>query len=128
MLSISQSPQKTITSRYRVSKNFTSIAQFLRCGLLVQYKWQLDSREEVALDVVDISIGPTRMATSYRLMWAYGNHFCVKNVKRNLTTIDCGVAATFEQECRSGPQDRNTIMAQVEYLGWVEEILELDYE
>ena len=87
----------------------------------------MDSSEEVAPDVIDISIGPARMATSYRSMWAYGNHFRVKSAERNLTTIDCGVVATFEQECRSGPQDQNTIMAQVEYVGWVEEILELDY-
>ena len=51
----------------------------------------------------------------------------MKSAERNLTIVDCGVAATFEQECRSGPQDQNTIMAQVEYVGWVEEILELDY-
>ena len=87
----------------------------------------IDSGEEIMPDVIDISIGPTRVATSYCSMWAYGNHFRVKSVERNLTTVDCGVAATFEQECQSGPQDQNTITAQVEYVGWVEEILELDY-
>ena len=87
----------------------------------------MESGKEVAPDVIDISIGPTKMTTSYRLMWAYGNHFRVKSAETNLTTIDCGVAASFEQECRSGPQDQNTIMAQVEYVGWVEEILDLDY-
>ena len=59
----------------------------------------MDSGEEVAPDVIDISIGPTRMVTSYRSMWAYGNHFRVKSAERNLTTVDWGVAATFEQEC-----------------------------
>ena len=84
--------------------------------------------EEVDTAIIDICRPPTLMATSYRAIFAYGNHFRVRSAKLNLSTTDCGVATTFEQECQSGPNDRNRIRAAVEYVGWIEEILELEYE
>jgi hypothetical protein len=51
----------------------------------------------------------------------------VANVKAHLSTLDSVVATTFEQECCSKSNDRNPIMASIEYVGWIEEILELDY-
>jgi hypothetical protein len=33
----------------------------------------------------------------------------------------------FEQECCSHSSDRNPIIASLEYVGWIEEILELDF-
>jgi hypothetical protein len=42
--------------------------------------------------------------------------------QEHLTTFDNGVATTFDHECRSMP-----ILAKLEYVGWVEEILELNY-
>jgi hypothetical protein len=38
---------------------------------------------------------PTLEAMSYHAMYVYGNHICVLSVKKNLTTSDYGVAATF---------------------------------
>jgi hypothetical protein len=35
--------------------------------------------------------------------------------------------ATFEQECVLGSNDQRPILAKLEYVGWVEEILELNY-
>jgi hypothetical protein len=32
-----------------------------------------------------------------------------------------------ERECRLGPNDQKPILAKLEYVGWVEEILELNY-
>ena len=86
-----------------------------------------ENNEEVELDIIDMCMLPTFTATSYRSMYAYGNHFRVRSAETNLSTIDCGVVATFNQECHSGPRDRNTMRALVEYVGWVVEILELDY-
>lgn len=83
--------------------------------------------EEVDPDVIDLCTLPTYTATAYRSMYAYGNHFRVRSAEANLTTMDCGVAGKFDQECQAGPRDRNTVRAPVEYVGWVEEILELDY-
>ena len=87
----------------------------------------VERHEEEEPDIIDMCMRPTLKATSYRSMYVYGNHFRVRSAKTNLSTIDCGVAATFNQECHSGPRDRNTIRALVEYVGWIEETLELDY-
>jgi hypothetical protein len=37
------------------------------------------------------------------------------------------IFSTFEQECVSGPNDQQPILAKLEYVGWIEEILELNY-
>jgi hypothetical protein len=60
-------------------------------------------------------------------MYAYGNHIRVKNVETNLVTMDSGVVATFTTMCKSSGQDSSPIKANLEYVGWVEKILELDY-
>ena len=59
--------------------------------------------EEVDNEIIDICMPPTLMAMSYRSIYAYGNHFRVRSAEMNLSTRDCGVAATFDQECQSGP-------------------------
>jgi hypothetical protein len=74
-----------------------------------------------------MSMPPTLEARSYRTMFVFGNHICVSNVEKHLTTFDSGVATTFEWECRLGPNDWRLILAKLEYVGWVEEILELNY-
>ncbi len=70
---------------------------------------------------------PTLKAMSYRAIYAYGKFICVENAKEHLTINDYGVMATFEQECVLGSNDQRPIRAKLEYVGWVEEILELNY-
>jgi hypothetical protein len=41
--------------------------------------------------------------------------------------MDFGVAITFTIMCKSSGQDNSPIKVDLEYVGWVEEILELDY-
>jgi ABC-type maltose transport system permease subunit len=60
-------------------------------------------------------------------MYAYGNHICVKNAKTNLVTMDSRIVATFTTMCKSSGQYSSPIKAYLEYVGWVEESLELDY-
>lgn len=60
-------------------------------------------------------------------MWAFGAHFRVASFERSLQTCDCGVAATFIRPWQSNARDRNHVEANVEYIGQVEEIVELDY-
>jgi hypothetical protein len=60
-------------------------------------------------------------------MYAYGNHICVKSVETNLVTMDSGVTPTFTKMCKSSGQDSSPIKVDLEYVGWVEESLELDY-
>jgi hypothetical protein len=60
-------------------------------------------------------------------MYNYGNQTHVLSVEEHPTTSDCGVVATFEQECMLGWNDQRPIVAKLEYVGWVEEILKLNY-
>jgi hypothetical protein len=61
-------------------------------------------------------------------MYTFGNHFQVASAKSHLSIQDLGVATTFEQECHSHLGDQNPMMALLEYVGWIEKILELDYD
>jgi hypothetical protein len=60
-------------------------------------------------------------------MYAYGNHIRVKNVETNLVIINFGVVATFTTMCKLSGQDSSPIKVILEYVGWVEKTLELDY-
>ncbi len=60
-------------------------------------------------------------------MWAFSNHIQVSSVEKHLTTHDNGVTIIFEQECVLGPNDHRIVVAKLEYVGWVEEILKLNY-
>jgi len=77
--------------------------------------------------VVDSSRGPLEVAATYKSIYAYGNHFRVLSSERSLKTMDSGIAATFRQTCRNGMRDVNQVEADVEYVGHIEEILELNY-
>ena len=60
-------------------------------------------------------------------MYAFGNHIRVHSVEGTLTIVDSGVAATFSQNCRSSVHAKNLKAANLEYVGWLEEILAMDY-
>jgi hypothetical protein len=82
---------------------------------------------QVDEDVLALVLPPSCEAKSYRSMYAYGNHICVRRAEVDLTTCDSGVAATFSQSCRASRKDQNHRLANVEYVGWVEEIIGVDY-
>ena len=44
-----------------------------------------------------------------------------------MSTCDSGVAATFLQSCRSSSSDKNMWTTNLEYVGWVDEIISVDY-
>ena len=83
--------------------------------------------EDIDEDVFVLSLPPSSQATSYRSMYAFGNHIRVFSAEGTLTTADFGVAATFSQNCRSSVRAKNLKVANLEYVGWVEEILAVDY-
>jgi len=72
-------------------------------------------------------MSPTLEARSYRAMCAFGNHIHVSSVEKHLTICDNGVATIFEQICVSRQNDTRPIVTNLEYVGWVEGILELNY-
>jgi hypothetical protein len=82
---------------------------------------------EVHEDILGLVLPPSCEAKSYRSMYAYGNHIRVRGAEVDLSTCDSGVAATFSQSCRSSSSDKNHRIANVEYVGWVEEIIGADY-
>ncbi len=69
----------------------------------------------------------TLEARSYQGVYIFGIHFKVANIEKHLTRNDNGVVVVFEQECILGPNDENPFFAKLEYVGWVEVILELNY-
>jgi hypothetical protein len=83
--------------------------------------------KHVEEDVVDLVLLPSFEAKSYRSMYAYGNHILVRGAEVDLSTCDSGVAATFLQACRASRKDHNHREANVEYVGWVEEIIGANY-
>ena len=52
---------------------------------------------------------------------------CVHSAEGILTTVNSGVDAAFFQHCCSSVHARNLKGANLEYVGWVEEILAVDY-
>ena len=88
---------------------------------------EVDDGLDVHPEVDALSGLPARMATRYRSMYGYGYHYRVRSSESGLKTSDSGIAATFLRECRFGLRDRNPIIAPVEYVGHLEEIVELNY-
>lgn len=67
------------------------------------------------------------MAIGYQSMYEFGNHLQMASVERHLSCLNLGVATMFEQKCRSHLNDKNPVVASLEYVGWIEKILEFDY-
>jgi hypothetical protein len=78
-------------------------------------------------DVVQYSCPPERYATSHRHMHAFGMHLRVRTAEGGLVTRDCGVVAAYTQQLRWGIRNGRPIDHTAEHVGYIEEILELDY-
>jgi hypothetical protein len=79
-------------------------------------------------DVEDSSRPPSLQAQRFRSMYSYGYHFRVKSAEESVnSTCDSGVAGIFRRPCRSGMRDPNPVDANLEYIGQILEIVELNY-
>jgi hypothetical protein len=87
----------------------------------------INDGEKIDKEIIQLSIPPTLKATTYRSIFAYGNHIHVKSAETHLVTMDSRVAAVFRTTCRSSVNDKNPVNVDVEYVGYVEEIMELNY-
>jgi hypothetical protein len=83
--------------------------------------------KEIAKNVLSMRIPRSDLTTSYRSMYAFGNHLRVASAEVHLATTDFRIVATFEKDYRSSSSDRCPILASLEYVGWIEKILKLDY-
>jgi hypothetical protein len=61
-------------------------------------------------------------------MWAYGNHFQVDlETRPTHLTYNVGVTCIFNQASQSSMRDQNKIIANLNYVGVLKEILLMDY-
>lgn len=81
----------------------------------------------VSENVLALLLPPKREAKGYKAMYAYGNHVRVRGAETDMSTCDSGVSATFLQSCRASSSDRNMRTVSLEYVGWVDEIISVDY-
>jgi hypothetical protein len=91
-------------------------------------KATIDEGMVVPEDVEDSSKPPNLQAQRYGSIYSYGYHFRVKSAEDSAhNTCDSGVAAIFRRPCRSGRRDPNPVDANLEYIGQIMEIVELNY-
>jgi hypothetical protein len=88
---------------------------------------EMNQEADVSMDVQALLMPSSRNAKSYKSIYAYGNHIRVRSIKANMNTCDSGVAAIFSQACRASSSCRNVRTTDLEYIGWVEEIVGVDY-
>lgn len=60
-------------------------------------------------------------------MWAYNQHFRIKKKDSNRMTFDYGVMLDFDQASRASTKDTNLIEGKIQYVGKIQEILQLDF-
>ncbi len=83
--------------------------------------------QDIDDDVIHYSQPPERYATTHRVMHAFGMHLRVRSSEDGLVTRDSCVVATFTEQLRWGIRNGRPIERTEEYVGYIEEILELDY-
>jgi hypothetical protein len=60
-------------------------------------------------------------------MWAYGHHFRGESVNYWKQTCDCRVSFASDQTNCPSSRDTNAIEGQIDYVGSIQEIIELGY-
>jgi hypothetical protein len=61
-------------------------------------------------------------------MYAFKNHLWVCCAEEHLTTSGNGIIATFVFKCVLGPNGSGPIVAKLDYVSWIENIFELNFE
>ena len=85
------------------------------------------SDDKPTVDVYESSRLPEIMATAYRAMYAHGMHLRIRGAEEDKVTCDSGVAAAVWERRRSRNIEVGDEVCTAEYVGWVEEIIELNY-
>jgi hypothetical protein len=87
----------------------------------------MQSLDKPTRDVYEASCLPEKMATGYRAMYARGMHLRIREAEEDKVTFDSGVAAAVWERIRSTDTNAMDKVDSAEYVGSVEEILELNY-
>jgi hypothetical protein len=85
------------------------------------------SGEHLEEDIKQYACPPERYATSHRQMYSFGMHLRVRSCEGGLVIRDSCVVAAFTQQLRWGIRNGRPIERTSEHVGFIEEILELDY-
>jgi hypothetical protein len=78
-------------------------------------------------DVIEASKLPDIRATSYRTMRANVMHLRIRTAEEEKITCDSAVVAAVWKRSRSTDAHPSGTLDKMEYVGWLEEILELNY-
>jgi len=60
-------------------------------------------------------------------MWAYDRHYRVQSIDVKTQSFDYGIMVDFKQSSRASSKDKNIIEGNLQYVGKIQEIIELDY-
>lgn len=96
--------------------------------LIMQVRNQWQAGKYMDDDVVQSAQSPEMYAISHCKMYAFSMHFHVCSAKGGLVTRDLCVAVSFTWQVPWGLQNGQPVKTIKEYVGYIEEILELDYQ
>jgi hypothetical protein len=86
-----------------------------------------EGKDMPAKDVIEASRLPEKIATSYCTMYAHGMYLRIFIAKEEKVTCDSAVASVvFKRQRLPGTFQLGPIETK-EYVGWIQEILELNY-
>ena len=79
--------------------------------------------------VEELARGPNEYAKSFRALWYKGTHYRTLEADKSAeATFDSGIGGTYWGDFVSGPKDKSPIVDQLDYFGYIEKILEIDYD
>jgi hypothetical protein len=91
----------------------------------VDAAWNSSTRP--SQDVLEASKLSEIRATGYRAMYVNGMHLRIRTAEEEKVTCDSAIAAAVRKRRRGTDNYEGGIFDKMEYVGWVEEILELNY-
>ena len=71
---------------------------------------------------------PEKIAISYRAMYVHGMHLRIQSAEEEKITSNSRVAAAMLRRHKGQSGDTSGEVQKAKYVGWIEEILELDYQ
>jgi hypothetical protein len=85
------------------------------------------SANKPSADVIKASYLPEMRATGYRHMYPHGMHFRIQDAEEEKVTCDSAIASSVWKRKTGRNLLHSREMEAVQYVGWIEEILEFNY-
>jgi hypothetical protein len=100
-----------------------ALANWLRMIVLIA----TGTMDRSYVDVSEASQLPEMVATDFCYMYAHGMHFRIRNAKEEKVTCDSTLASSMWRRKPKRIFQESGEMETMDYIGWIEEILELNY-